>query len=293
MKRDASQVWYWRRLVRVSWTERRSNKTILKEINPEYSLEGLMLKLQSCGHLMWTASSLEKTLMLAKIRVRRRQGRQRKKGLDGIINSWVCANFRAGWRTGKPGMLQSMGLQSAGLKWTTEQQQQWEEIKRGRRGERNYKKKSKPKKRQHEHEGKSVSHWVMSDSFNHMDCSLSSSSIHRILQARILEWISIYILIIALTTNGLNAPTKGHRLAEWIQKQDPWICCLQNPTSDLGTHTDWKWENEKKLFDANRNRKKAQASTLIIKQINVKIKTTTRDKGGHHMRIKGSTQEKT
>ena len=68
---------------------------------------------------------------------------------------------------------------------------------------------------------KGVSHSVLSDSFNRMDCSLSSSSVRRILQARTLEWIAIYILIITLTINGLNAPTKGHRLAEWIQKQDP------------------------------------------------------------------------
>ena len=72
--------------MRVPWTARRSNQSILKEINPEYSLEGLMLKLQSFGHLMQRANSLEKTLMLGKIEGRRR-GRQRRRWLDGIIDS--------------------------------------------------------------------------------------------------------------------------------------------------------------------------------------------------------------
>ena len=78
-----------RRLLRVPWTTRRSNQSILKEINPEYSLEGRLLKLkpQYSGHLMWRAYSLEKTLMLGKIRDRRRRGRQRMRWLDGITNS--------------------------------------------------------------------------------------------------------------------------------------------------------------------------------------------------------------
>ena len=71
---DAFELWCWRRLLRVSWTARRSNQSILKEINPEYSLEELMLKLQYCGHLMQRVSSLEKTLMLGKIDSRRRRG---------------------------------------------------------------------------------------------------------------------------------------------------------------------------------------------------------------------------
>ena len=81
--------WCWRRLLRVSWTARRSNQSILKEIHPEYSLEGLMLKLklQYFGHLMWRADSLEKTLMLGKIEGRRRRGRQRMGWLDGITSS--------------------------------------------------------------------------------------------------------------------------------------------------------------------------------------------------------------
>ena len=83
------EQWCWRRLLRVPWTARRSNQSILKEINPEYSLEGLMLKLklQYFGHQMWGASSLEKTLMLGKIEGRRRRGRQRMRWLDGITDS--------------------------------------------------------------------------------------------------------------------------------------------------------------------------------------------------------------
>ena len=73
--------------MRVPWTARRSNQSILKEISPEYSLEGLMLKLQYFGHLMQRTDSLEKTLMLGKIEGRRRRGRQRMRWLDGIINS--------------------------------------------------------------------------------------------------------------------------------------------------------------------------------------------------------------
>ena len=86
---DAFELWCWRRLLRVPWTARRSNQSILKEISPEYSSEGLMLKLklQYFGHLMGRADSLEKMLMLEKIEGRRRRGRQRMKWLDGIINS--------------------------------------------------------------------------------------------------------------------------------------------------------------------------------------------------------------
>jgi len=85
---DAFELWCWRRLLRVPWTTRRSNQSILKETSPEYSLEGLMLKLklQYFGHLMWT-DSLEKTLMLGKIEGGRRRGRQRTRRLDGITDS--------------------------------------------------------------------------------------------------------------------------------------------------------------------------------------------------------------
>ena len=86
---DASELWCWRRLLRVPWTARRSNRSILKEISMENSLEGLMLKLklQYFGHLMWRADSLEKTLVLGKIEGRRRRGLQRMRWLDGITDS--------------------------------------------------------------------------------------------------------------------------------------------------------------------------------------------------------------
>ena len=88
-KIDAFELWCWRRLLRVPWTARRSNESILKEINREYSLKGLMmkLKLQPFGHLMWRADSFEKTLMLGKIEGRRRKGWQRTRWLDGITSS--------------------------------------------------------------------------------------------------------------------------------------------------------------------------------------------------------------
>ena len=86
---DAFELWCWRRLLRVPWTARRSNQSILKEISPEYSLEGLMLKLkfQDFGHLMHRADSLEKTLMLGGIGGRRRRGRQRMRWVGGITDS--------------------------------------------------------------------------------------------------------------------------------------------------------------------------------------------------------------
>ena len=84
---DAFELWCWRRLLRVPWTATRSNQSILKEISPEYSLEGLMFRLQYCGHLMQRADLLEKTLMLGKVEGRRRRGRQRMGWLDGITTS--------------------------------------------------------------------------------------------------------------------------------------------------------------------------------------------------------------
>ena len=96
---DAFELWCWRRLLRVSWTARRSRQSILKDISPGCSLEGLMLKLklQYFGHLMGRADSLEKTLMLGKIKGRRRRGRQRMRWLDGIINlmTWVWVDSRS------------------------------------------------------------------------------------------------------------------------------------------------------------------------------------------------------
>ena len=93
---DAFELWCWRRLLRVPWTARRSNQSILKEISPEYSLKGLMLKLklQYFDHLMWRADSLEKILMLGKIESRRRRGWQRMRWLDGITDSMDMSSIR-------------------------------------------------------------------------------------------------------------------------------------------------------------------------------------------------------
>ena len=121
---DAFELWCWRRLLRVPWTARRSNQSIQKEISPEYSLEGLMLKLklQYFGHLMWRVDSLEKTLMLGKIEGRKRRGWQRMRWLDGITVSMDTSLSNSGswWWTGKPGVLQCMGSQKVGHNWATE-----------------------------------------------------------------------------------------------------------------------------------------------------------------------------
>ena len=118
-------MWCWRRLLRIPWTTGRLNQLILKEINPEYSLEGLMLKLklQYFGHLMWTANSLEKTLMLGRIEGRRKRGWQRMRWLNGITNSvgMNLANSERWWGIGRPNVLQSMGSQRVGHNLATEQ----------------------------------------------------------------------------------------------------------------------------------------------------------------------------
>ena len=118
---DAFELWCWRRLLRVLWTARRYNQSIVKEISPEHSLEGLMLKLklQYFGHLMWRTDSFEKTLMLWKIES------NGSSGWNGWMASWtrwtwVWASSRCWWWTGKPGVMQSMGSQMVRHDWVTE-----------------------------------------------------------------------------------------------------------------------------------------------------------------------------
>ena len=123
-KIDAFELWCWRRLLRVPWTTRKSKQSILKEISPEYSSEGLMLKLnlQYFAQLMQRADSFEETLMLGKTEGRRRRERQRMRWLDGITDlmDMSLSILWSWWWTGKPGVLQSMGLQSVGRDWATE-----------------------------------------------------------------------------------------------------------------------------------------------------------------------------
>ena len=118
------KLWCWRRFLRVPWTTRRSNQSILKEISPKYLFEGLMLKLklQYFGHLMGITDSLEKTLVLERLKV---WGEGDDRGWNDRMASptqwtWVWANSWRWWRTGKPGVLQSLGLQRVWHNWATE-----------------------------------------------------------------------------------------------------------------------------------------------------------------------------
>ena len=128
---DAFELWCWRRLLRVPWTARRSNQSILKEISPGCSLEGLTLKLkhQYFGYLMQRVDSLEETMMLWGIRGRRRRGRQRMRWLDGITDlmDMSLMNSRSWWWTGGPCVLWFMGSQRVGHDWVTEVN--WTEVR--------------------------------------------------------------------------------------------------------------------------------------------------------------------
>ena len=127
----AFELWCWRRLLRVPWTARRLIQSILKEISPEYSLEGLMLKLklQYFGHLMQRPNSLDMSLML------KAGGEQEDRGWDGWMASltrwtWVWASSRRWWRTGQPEVLRSLRSQSVGHDWVAEQQQQCDGVRK-------------------------------------------------------------------------------------------------------------------------------------------------------------------
>ena len=125
---DAFKLWCWRRFFRVPWTTRRFNQSILKEISPEYSLEGLMvkLKLHYFGQLMQRADSFEKTLMLGKIEGRKRRGPQRCDGWMASLTqwTWVWVNSGTWWWTRRPGVLRSMGSH----KWHTTERLNWTEF---------------------------------------------------------------------------------------------------------------------------------------------------------------------
>ena len=122
---DAFELWHWRRFLRAPWMARRSNKSVLKEINLEYSLEGLILKLnnQYFDHLMWRSDSLEKTLMLGKTKGRRRKGWQKMKRMDGISDSmekslsklWVMVKDREAWHAAVHGIAKSQTWLSSNM----------------------------------------------------------------------------------------------------------------------------------------------------------------------------------
>ena len=121
---DAFELWCWRRLLRVPWTERKSNQSVLKETSPEYSLEGLILKLkfQYFGHLMWSLTHCERHWCWKRFKAGE-EGDDR--GWDGWMASptqwiWIWVSSRSWWWTGKPGVLQSMGSQRVGHDWVTD-----------------------------------------------------------------------------------------------------------------------------------------------------------------------------
>ena len=138
----AFELWGWRRLLRVPWTASRSNQCILKEISPEYSLEGLMLKLklQYFGHLMRRTDSLKRPWWWERLKA---GGEGDDRGWDGWMASpiqwtWVWANSQSWWWTGKPGMLQSMGLQRVGHNWMTELNWEIGQVNMGCEGTENH-----------------------------------------------------------------------------------------------------------------------------------------------------------
>ena len=142
---DAFELWCWRRLLRVPWIARRSNQSILKEISPGCSLEGLMLKvkLQHFGHLMRRADSFEKTWCWRRLRA---GGEGDDRGWDGWMASltqwtWVCVDSGSWWWTGRPGMLWFMGWQRVGHDWATELN--WTELKKCKKATYNVKPKCK------------------------------------------------------------------------------------------------------------------------------------------------------
>ena len=129
-KIDAFELWCWRRLLRVCWTARGSNQSILKEISPGCSLERLMLrlKLQYFGHLMWRVDSLEKTLMLKGLGAGGEGDNRRQDGWMALLTQWIWVWVNSGswWWTGRPGVLRFMGSQRVGYDWATELN--WTEI---------------------------------------------------------------------------------------------------------------------------------------------------------------------